>query len=170
MFVMLFVMMLFVIVPVLLFAIVPVLLLAAVAVLTELFVLTELLVLPELIFVLPEFVFVVVLFVVLVLPELMLVLPEFVFVVVLPELILVLPEFVLPELVTVVTCTAALEVSLISIDAVAPCDDTVKFSLPSVRLSAKMLTEIVALPSVPTTAVPLNCPPTISADCTPLMV
>ena len=58
----------------------------------------------------------------------------------------------------------ALDVSLTSTEAVAPCTETVRVSLPSVKLSAQRPTEIVARPSLPTTVDPVNCRPMMSED------
>ncbi len=58
--------------------------------------------------------------------------------------------------------------SLIDTEAVAPPAVTVRVSVPSVRLSAAMGTEIVALPLASTTALPDNAPPVMSAAASPV--
>ncbi len=60
--------------------------------------------------------------------------------------------------------------SLIDTEAVAPPAVTVRVSVPSVKLSAAMGTEIVALPVASITALPDSAPPVRSEAETPVMV
>ena len=62
---------------------------------------------------------------------------------------------------------AALDVSLIRIEAVLSWRLMLKVSAPSVRLSEAMGTETVAVPDELTVAKPVNAPPVISVDETP---
>ena len=62
---------------------------------------------------------------------------------------------------------ATLEVSLIRIDAVLLCRLMVKVSAPSVKLSAAIGTETVAIPAELTVVKPVKAPPVMSEDVTP---
>ena len=62
---------------------------------------------------------------------------------------------------------AALEVSLIRMDAVLLCRLMVKVSAPSVKLSEAIGTETVAIPAELTVVKPVKAPPVISEDVTP---
>ena len=62
-----------------------------------------------------------------------------------------------------------LEVSLTNTDADLPCAVTVSVSVPSVKKSAAMGTDMVASPFMSTVAVPLR-PPVTSVELTPEIV
>ena len=62
---------------------------------------------------------------------------------------------------------AGLEVSLIRMDAVLLCRLMVKVSAPSVKLSAAIGTETVAIPAELTVVKPVKAPPVMSEDVTP---
>jgi hypothetical protein len=81
-------------------------------------------------------------------------------------------EFVMVSaaVVAVTTGTAALEVSLMVIEADLPCAVTVRVSAPSVAKSAIVGIAIVAVPLELTIATPERAPPVISAELTPPMV
>ena len=59
---------------------------------------------------------------------------------------------------------AALDVSLIRVDAVLPCRLIVRVSAPSVKVSAAIGIDTVALPIELTVAKPVNAPPVMSED------
>lgn len=62
---------------------------------------------------------------------------------------------------------AALDVSLITVEAVFPCKLMVRVSIPSVKLSAAMGTETVAVPDMLIVVKPVSNPPVMSEDETP---
>ena len=68
---------------------------------------------------------------------------------------------------TAYVAEAALDVSLICVEADAPPAVTVKVSVPSVKLSLASRTEMVACPLLATVVVPLNEPDARSAELMP---